>query len=343
MNPNTQLVRTGGLIPTKAQAELHQALLEYIGSCTARGSASARTKAAYGTAIDIFMEWCREHALDPRQAQMKDIENWRGDMLAAGSSAGTVMLRLSAIRTLYKALRRAGGHTGNPAEYVKSPRPTVAPVDAVMRKIIFPDQMIVVLGKLEDDYRGRRDRVILLTLYLLGLRVSEVAGLSWEDWKGDTLAFRAKGGLARELSIPEALKLALANLRTFQPEPGPIFLGVGGRLTVRAIQKMVAARLEAAGLQRLSPHAMRHSCATVAAIGAASPYAIQKTSWGTPASARQPFIRRWQAGSWKLQARLLPELWECKRRLIKKVPSINCWMERPQEFFLNLDPTERVK
>lgn len=275
MNPNIQLVRTDDLIPTKAQTGLHQALLEYIGSCTARGAASARTKAAYGTAINIFMEWCRERALDPRQAQMKDIENWRGDMLAAGNSAGTVMLRLSAIRTLYKALRRAGGYTGNPAEYVKSPRPTIAPVDAVMRKIIFPDQMIVVLGKLEDDYRSRRDRVILLTLYLLGLRVSEVAGLSWEDWKGNTLAFRAKGGLARELSVPEALKTAFANLRGESTEPGPVFLGDGGRLTVRGIQKMVGTRLRAAGLDGGSPHALRHSCATAAAIGGSSPFAIQ--------------------------------------------------------------------
>jgi len=255
--------------------DLNQALWEYIGACTARGAASVRTKTAYSTAINIFLEWCRERSLAPRQVQMKDIEDWRGAMLAAGNSAGTVMLRLSAVRTLYKALRRAGGYTGNPAEYVKSPRPTITPVDAVMRKIVFPEQMLLVFGKLDDDSRGRRDRVILLTLYLLGLRVSEVAGLSWEDWKGDTLAFRAKGGLARELSVPEVLKLALASLRSMQPESGPMFIGAGGRLTVRGIQKMVGTRLNAVGLPRLSPHAMRHSCATVAAIGAASPYAIQ--------------------------------------------------------------------
>jgi integrase len=139
-----------------------------------------------------------------------------------------------------------------------------------MSKIVFPDQMMVVLGKLGDDYRGRRDRVILLAMYLLGLRVSEVAGLAWEDWTGDTIKFRAKGSQARELSVPAALKEGLAALRMAE-SAGPMFLG----LTVRGIQKMVAARLVDAGMAERSPHALRHSCATAAAIGESSPYAIQ--------------------------------------------------------------------
>lgn len=255
--------------------ENEDALWEYVGACTARGAASARTKLAYGAAIRLFLDWCRGRTLDPRVAARRDIEDWRADRLAAGDAAGTVMLRLSAVRTLFKALCRAGKCVGNPAEYVKSPKPAELPVDAVMRKIVFPDQMVVVLGKLAADPRGARDRAILLTLYLLGLRVSEAAGLDWADWRGDTLTFRAKGGQARELSVPEALKAALVGLRGDMVEPGPMFMGDGGRFTVRGLQKMVAARLAAAGLARRSPHALRHSCATAAAIGGSSPFAIQ--------------------------------------------------------------------
>lgn len=246
------------------------ALWAYIGACTARGAASENTKAAYGAAIGRFLDWCAGRGLEPCAAKPRDIEDWRAQLLSTGESAGTVMLRLSAVRTLFKALCRAGRCASNPAEYVKSPRPDTAPVDAVMGKIVFPDQMMVVLGKLGDDYRGRRDRVILLTMYLLGLRVSEVAGLAWEDWTGDTIKFRAKGAQARELSAPEALKQGLAALRMAE-SAGPMFLG----LTVRGIQKMVAARMAAAGLAERSPHALRHSCATAAAIGGSSPYAIQ--------------------------------------------------------------------
>lgn len=251
------------------------ALWEYIGACTARGAASVRTKAAYGASIARYLAWCSARDLKAVEAQRRDVEDWRADLLAAGSSPGTVMLRLSAVRTLYKALCRAGKCAGNPAEHVKSPRPTEAAVDAVMRKIVPTDAMMAALGKIEDDARGRRDRALLLAMYLLGLRVSEAAGLDWEDWKGDTLAFRAKGGQTRELSAPEALKAALASLRGTETAHGPMFIGDGGRFTVRGIQKMVSVRLAAAGMADRSPHALRHSCATVAAIGGASPWAVQ--------------------------------------------------------------------
>lgn len=251
------------------------ALWEYIGACTARGAAAERTRQAYAHAINRFVEWCGGRGADPLTCRREDIENWRGDMAAAGAKAATIMLRLSAIRTLYRALMRAGKRSDNPAEYVKSPRPEVPAPDAVMRRLVFPDQMVAALGKMATDYRGQRDRAILLTLYLLGLRVSEVAGLDWQDWSGDTLAFLAKGGQRRELSVPEALKTALAELKATSQAPGPMFIGDGGRIAVRSIQAMVGARLRAGGMGGRSPHALRHSCATAAAIAGSSPYAIQ--------------------------------------------------------------------
>ena len=261
---------------TPALTEYSTMLWDYVGACTARGAASARTKLAYSAAIGLYLAWCTAQRVDPRGARREDIENWRGYMLAAGASAGTVMLRLSAVRTLYRAMSRAGIRPDNPAEYVKSPRPEISTVDQVMKRLVAPDQMVVALAKISADYRGRRDRVILLALYLLGLRVSEAAGLDWADWGGDTLAFKAKGAQARELAIPEALKQALAELQAAAPSTqGPMFIGEGTRLTVRAVQAMVTVRLAAAGLGQLSPHALRHSCATAAAIAGSSPYAIQ--------------------------------------------------------------------
>jgi site-specific recombinase XerD len=250
-------------------------LWSYIGACTARGAAADRTRQAYGAAISRFIEWCSGRQLDPKAARREDIEDWRGEMLAEGARANTVMLRLSAVRTLYRAMSRAGLRADNPAEYVKSPRPETAAPDAVMRKLVFPDQMVAALGKMGTDYRALRDRAILLTLYLLGLRVSEVAGLDWADWDDNTLAFRAKGGQTRELGVPEALKTALATLKAASTLPGPMFIGEGTRLTVRAIQAMVGTRLAAGGMGGRSPHALRHSCATAAAIAGSSSYAIQ--------------------------------------------------------------------
>ncbi len=252
----------------------------YIGACTARGAASPNTIAAYRTGIEAHLRWCAGRRVDPRICARADIENWRGDMLASGASAGTVMLRLAAARTLYKALQRAGIRPDNPAEYVKSPRADEAPVDRVMRKIVLPEKMAAVLSAFGMDYRDRRDRVIILTLYLLGLRVSEVAGLNWNHWQGETLEFTAKGRQKRSLTVPEPLKEAFTSLKSMTSWEGPMFCAKGGRMSIRGIQKMVNTRLEAAGLENTgrgtrSPHAMRHSCASAAAISGANAYAIQ--------------------------------------------------------------------
>ena len=255
--------------------KLTDAVWDYVGACTARGSAAAKTKAAYAAAIRIFLTWCTGVKLPPAEAKTKDIEDFRGYLLAKGEAPTTVGLRLSAVRTLFKALCRAGVCASNPGEYVKSPRAKVASIESVMQKVIFPDKMVLALGNIGDDYRGRRDRAVLLVFYLLGLRVSEVAGLDWEDWKGETLAFTGKGAQARELAAPEALKQAFARLKELGTSSGPMFLGAKGRFSVRGIQKMVDARLTICGQGHKSPHALRHSCGTAAAVEGSSGFAIQ--------------------------------------------------------------------
>ena len=149
-----------------------------------------------------------------------------------------------------------------------------------MRKHIPYEAIKAVMAAIADDARGRRDRAAIRIMYTMGLRVSEAVGLDWEAWGGDTLGFTAKGGQARELTVPEGVKEALARLRTDGSGTGAIFLGKGGRLTVRGMQKMVHARLAAGGLGAAgrggrSPHALRHSCGNNGAIEGCSPYAIQ--------------------------------------------------------------------
>lgn len=249
-------------------------------ACTARGAASPRTRTAYEAALKRFLAWCAGAGVAAAAACRQDIERYRAAELAAGAAPGTVMLRLSAVRTLYKALVRAGRRQDNPAEHVKSPRQAAAAVDRVMRKFIPAEQMREVLGQLGETARGLRDRAILLTMYLMGLRVSEVAGLDWEDFRGDTLAFRAKGAQARELSVPPGLKATFAKLREATGCGGPMFIGEAGRMSVRGIQKMVGVRLAAAGRAPAgrggsSPHAFRHTCGAAAAVNGASIYAIQ--------------------------------------------------------------------
>lgn len=269
------------MIPEVCQAEgiptiLNDALMEYIGACTARGAASENTKAAYQAGILVLLAWCRERGHDVRDMGRNLVEQWRGDMMQAGASPATVMQRLAAARTLFKAMQRAGVRSDNPAEYVKSPRPEETTIERVMRKIVLPDQMAAVLAGLGVDYRAIRDRALLMAMYVLGLRVSEVVGLDWEHLEGETLTFVAKGRQTRSLTVPKGLKEAFDRLKAADGATGgPIFQVNGARISVRGVQKMVARRMALVGRSGYNAHAFRHCCASVAAISGANPYAIQ--------------------------------------------------------------------
>ena len=66
--------------------------------------------------------------------------------------------------------------------------------------------------------RTKRDRVLLQVLYAAGLRVSEVAGLTWSDVitrdRGQVqLSITGKGGVVRQVLLPEAVSRSLLSLR----------------------------------------------------------------------------------------------------------------------------------
>ncbi|MET1048240.1 MAG: tyrosine-type recombinase/integrase, partial [Acidimicrobiales bacterium] len=129
------------------------------------------------------------------------------------------------------------------------------------------------------DPVARRDRAILEVLYGTGMRIAELVGLSLGDVDlGDALV-RVLGKGSKERVIPLG-RLARASLVDWldtggRPAMAPVrwarrgdeeavFLNQrGGRLTRQGAWGIVQEHGRRAGLERtLSPHALRHSCAT---------------------------------------------------------------------------------
>lgn len=126
--------------------------------------------------------------------------------------------------------------------------------------------------RLLEATTNTRDRVLLMTLLMLGLRVSEGAKLKIEhiDFRRASLLVKeGKGQKDRILPIPKRL---VGILRGWigPRKKGYVFPSRcgGGRLTNRAIQRMLKRVAEAAGLdgalepRRFHPHALRHVFAT---------------------------------------------------------------------------------
>jgi integrase/recombinase XerD len=125
----------------------------------------------------------------------------------------------------------------------------------------------------------RRDRAVLELLYGTGMRISELCGLAVSDLDPSAGLVRVFGKGAKERIVPVG-RLALAAAGDWLGPSGrarmvparwarrgdaeALFLNQrGGRLSRQAGWAIVAHYGERAGLQgRLSPHVLRHSCAT---------------------------------------------------------------------------------
>lgn len=125
---------------------------------------------------------------------------------------------------------------------------------------------------------GMRDYAIVLTMWRMGLRNGEVAFLSLDDinWDAGEVMVHGKGSRIDKLPLPADVGQALADyLVRGRPRWGSErtlflihrapYLG----LSRSAVVSVVAAACDRAGLERISPHQLRHSAASdILAAGA---------------------------------------------------------------------------
>jgi integrase/recombinase XerD len=136
--------------------------------------------------------------------------------------------------------------------------------------------------------RGKRDRAILELLYGTAIRVGECERLDLEDvdlGKGLLMVRSGKGrkdrivplvgraAVAVDLYLREARSLLLKD-----PRERAVFVNRRGlRLDVKRIQDLVRMNAKAAGLDiRVTPHTLRHGCATHLLQGGADVRHVQK-------------------------------------------------------------------
>ncbi|MBI1309072.1 MAG: tyrosine-type recombinase/integrase [Proteobacteria bacterium] len=127
----------------------------------------------------------------------------------------------------------------------------------------------------------RRNFALFLTLYGLGLRISEALSLTRQDVTGDTVTVHGKGNKQRQLPLPLPVKSALnqwLNASHDAPPHAPLFPNPHGKpLTPRFAQKILQQTRKALNLPaHLTPHALRHSFATHLLAGGADLRTVQE-------------------------------------------------------------------
>lgn len=181
----------------------------------------------------------------------------------------TVQHVLSMVRLFFRWATRQHMLMVDPTRHLLLRRATQS-----LRRVLTPAEVETLLAVPDTKTaKGMRDRVILETLYGAGLRLGECAQLDLADVDFDqmTLAItRAKGGLARIQPMGERLA---EMLKTYVAENRPRLVGKhkdplslfvtksGKRLEISGIGVMVKQRAQAAGLEFVTPHQLRHAYA----------------------------------------------------------------------------------
>jgi len=193
----------------------------------------------------------------------------------SGLAAASITRTLVAVRGLHRFLVAEEVRPHDPAADVEIPR-----VPRGLPKALTVDQ---VAGLIEavggDDPVARRDRAILETLYGTGARISELVGLSIGDVDLHDGLVRVMGKGAKERIVPLGRHAVTAIEEWLEPagrgamqpprwarrgDAEAVFLNQrGGRLSRQGAWGVVRARGAMVGLgEELTPHVLRHSCAT---------------------------------------------------------------------------------
>jgi len=234
-----------------------------------------KTIEAYRRDLREYEDWLVTRRVSSLTAQSRDVEAFVAYLRKHGKAARSVARQFAAVRMLHKYLVVEGERDDDPAALVDGVK-----VPSGLPKPLREDDVTLLIAAITgDDSFARRDRALVEFLYATGARISEACGLSLGDIDMQDSLVRLLGKGNKERIVPFG-RSAHAALCDWFDEGGramrvpkrwksrdnsdAVFLGVHGtRLTRQAAFHIVRKYAALAGIkEEVSPHSLRHSCAT---------------------------------------------------------------------------------
>lgn len=248
---------------------------EYLSFLAVEKGRAPTTIASYRRDLAAYEAFLAARSTDVLAARTEDVEAYLAGLAAAGHKATSTARALSAIRGLYRFAEDERGLASDPTDGVSGPRrPSPLP------KALTEEEVLSLLSAVVGDGpRERRDRAILELLYATGMRISELCGLSLHDLDLDRGLARVFGKGSKERIVPVGRPACAAVAAWLAPPGRPalaparfarrsdeeaLFLSARGRrMSRQSVWVVVHRSAERVGLEgRVTPHVLRHSCAT---------------------------------------------------------------------------------
>ena len=228
---------------------------------------STNTRSTYARGLSYFETWARGAGVDVTNLRVRDISAFRDHLNSSlsGSSANVYLsslrayLRWAAERELVEpGVYQASTVVSN----VKTPErlPQVLKAEEVETLLCQPDPSTLT---------GARDLAFVSLLVSSGMRVSEAVNLDLDtlDLNERQARVIGKGDKERAVRFNKRAQAALVHYLRMREagETGPVFVNRwGNRISVRYMQEQIANYgLKLVGGERLHPHTLRHTFATM--------------------------------------------------------------------------------
>lgn len=256
---------------------------------------SPKTRVNYARDVNLFLGWLVNNT---EVAQIADVtrshirqyqvalSNYRCPKEGKHLTIGSQACKLAAVRSFFSWLMREQSVSFNPSAGLLMPRqPRRLPREVLTRR----EALHLIEATPVEKPLDLRDRTILEVLYGTGIRRAELIALTIYDVDLDSSTLRierGKGNRTRFVplisSVQTALKLYAEKVRGVfarEADQNNLFVSSrsGGPLDDADIVRIVKKAAKRAGIRKhVTPHTLRHTCATHLLKGKADIRQIQK-------------------------------------------------------------------
>ena len=160
-----------------------------------------RTADHYLADARLFLGWLASRRVALKDVRPEDVHRYQGELYAAHKpdghpyAAATIMLRLMAVKTLFRFLVRRGLMLFDPSSSIELPR-----TEKKLPRVILSEREAkrIVTAPRGRDPLSLRDRAMLETLYGTGIRVNELVELKPADIDTEDRVLRVVSGKGRK-------------------------------------------------------------------------------------------------------------------------------------------------
>jgi len=245
----------------------HVAVERFLEALALERGLSKATVQAYRSDLARLGTDLESRKVDLCAASPADLSQHLRELRRRELSPRSIRRALASVRGFFGHLVELGERSDNPAVNLTAPK-----MWRTLPRVLTPGEVESLLDAPKlDTAGGIRDRAMLELLYATGLRVSELVGLKLPQLRLDVGFLVAYGKGDKERIVPvgeqaeERLTTYLSDVRSglLRGRHDSVFVNLrGAGMTRQGFWKILRAYGVSVGIEKLSPHVLRHSFAT---------------------------------------------------------------------------------